>query len=236
MRCSFHHYGPLNSRGAVRIYALLRQHTATASCCRACPLVVVGLSSSCRRVVVELPSSLPSDTHDLLRLDTLQQAPSQYTLEARAQPPWLLRTGRRQQGRGDSRCYGSSRSGSLQHGRQVLRGALYEEQHATGHRGDVRPKQGNWVQKSPQPVDSTKHERQFSVASIWARRGGHREQGLSVRRLRWGAGGVCDDGVYVCWRLHVVVYCHAAYVTRPSNILLYECVSVRGRLSSVRRN
>ena len=145
MPCSFHHYGPLNSRGAVRIYALLRQPTATASCCRACPLVVVGLSSSCRRVVVELPSSLPSDTHDLLRLDTLQQAPSQYTLEARAQPPWLLRTGRRQQGRGDSRCYGSSRSGSLQHGRQVLRGALYEEQHATGHRGDVRPKQGNWV-------------------------------------------------------------------------------------------
>lgn len=179
------------------------------------PVVVVGvlkLSSSCRRVVVELSSSCRRAAVELTFGHTQPvpryTSPSPYTLAARAQQPRLLRPGRRQQGGGHSRRYGSSRSGPLQHGRQVLRGALYEEQHATGHRGDLRTKQGDWVQKSPQPVDSIKHERQFSVASIGARRGGHREQGLPLRGLRWGAGErLCDGDMSGFFRLCMVYHC-----------------------------
>lgn len=89
MPCSFHHRRPLNSRGAVRIHALLRQPAATTQLLSWC---VLQLSSGCRRVVVELSSScrrVCRRTHTTCASIQRQQeqSPYEFTLAARGQQP-----------------------------------------------------------------------------------------------------------------------------------------------------
>lgn len=115
------------------------------------------------------------------------------------------------------------RSGSLQYGRQVLRGSLYEKQHAADRRG-LRH-QNCWVQESSQSVDQVEDQRELAVASVWTRRRGNREQGLPVWGMRRGAGEVSRFELFMRSYQYTPMWCDASILSVPRrelNITYHE--------------